>query len=105
MWNHYSQNRPRLLRNNQEVSYCEGLSELLKKKDSEIEDIISIVVITLEPNHEKTLEHLDLSHWYEPLQPGHYQLFTQHRFIQGGKWVDSASITFEVKAKDSRPQQ
>ena len=104
-WNHFSQNRPRLLRDNQEVSYREGLSERLKQKDSEIEDIIGIVVVTLEPNIEKTLEYLDLSHWYAPLQPGHYQLSTQHRFIQGGKWVDSASITFDVKAKDSQPQQ
>jgi hypothetical protein len=102
-WDLYDQNRPRLLRDNQEVSYRNGLSDLLKKKESD-GDIISLNVITLEPNHEKTLEYLDLSNWYEPLQPGHYQLSTQRRFIQGGKWVDSASITFEVIAKDRQPQ-
>jgi len=100
-WDHYSQNRPRLLRDNQEVAYREGLSEILKNKEErEIEDIISISVVTLEPNNEKTLENLDLSDWYEPLRPGHYHLSTQHRFIQGGKWVDSASVTFEVKTKE-----
>jgi len=102
-WDLYDQNRPRLLRGNQEVSYRDGLTELLKKKESE-GDIISLNTITLEPNHEKTLEYLDLSNWYEPLQPGHYQLSTQRRFVQGGKWVESASITFEVKAKETQPQ-
>jgi hypothetical protein len=68
-------------------------------------DIVSIVGVTLEPNNEKRLEDIDLTDWYEPLKPGHYQLSTQHRFIQGGKWVDSASITFEVKPKDNKPQQ
>jgi len=77
------------------------LSEILKNKEErEIEDIISISVVTLEPNNEKTLENLDLSDWYEPLRPGHYHLSTQHRFIQGGKWVESASVTFEVKTKE-----
>ena len=102
-WDLYDQNRPRLLRDNQEIAYRNGLSDLLKKKETD-GDIISLNVITLEPNHEKTLEYLDLSNWYEPLQPGHYQLSTQRRFIQGGKWVDSASITFEVIAKARQPQ-
>ena len=101
-WDLYDQNRPRLLRDNQEVPYRNGLTDLLKRKESDGE-IISPYVITLEPNHEKTLEFLDLSNWYEPLQPGHYQLSTQRRFVKGGKWVDSDSITFEVKAKDSQP--
>ena len=103
-WDHYSQNRPRLLRDNQEVAYREGLGELLKKKDLETDDIVNISVITLEPSNEKTLENLDMKDWYDPLKPGHYELSTQHRFVQGGKWVDSASITFEVKTTDSREQ-
>jgi len=103
-WDHRAQNRPHLLRDNQEVPYREGLNDLIKQKDNETGDIVSIVGVTLEPNNEKRLENLDLNDWYEPLQPGHYQLSTQHRFIQGGKWVDSASITFEVKPKDSKPQ-
>lgn len=103
-WDHRAQNRPRLLRDNQEVPYREGLSELLTQKDSETADIISITTVTLEPNNEKRLEYIDLSDWYESPKPGHYQLSTQHRFIQGGKWVDSASITFEVKPKDSKPK-
>ena len=103
-WDQFAQNRPRLLRDNQEVPYRDGLTDLLKKKDHDTGgDIVSIVVITLTPNTEKTLEQIDLSNWYEPLQPGHYQLSTQHRFVQGGKWVDSASITFEVTPKDRQP--
>lgn len=95
-WDHVAQNRPRLLRDNQELPYREGLIEVVKQKDSEIEDIISITAVTLEPSNEKMLEYLDLSDWYEPLKAGHYQLSTQHRFIQGGEWVESASITFGV---------
>src|SRR6185369_6901944 len=53
----------------------------------------------LEPNREKIVEDLDLSYWYEPLEPGHYVLSTRHRFVQGGKWVDAASVTFEVERK------
>lgn len=103
-WDYRAQNRPRLLRDNQEVPYREGLNELLIQKEREIEDIVSIVAVKLEPNNENRLEYINLSDWYEPLKPGHYQFSTQHRFIQGGKWVDSASITFEVKPKDSKPQ-
>jgi hypothetical protein len=103
-WDHYAQNRPRLLRDNQEVAYRKGVSELLKSKDRENEDIVNISVITLEPSNEKTLENLDMKDWYDPLKPGHYQLSAQHRFVQGGKWVDSASVTFEVKTKDSQQQ-
>lgn len=102
-WDLYDQNRPRLLRDNQEVSYRNGPSEFLKKKESD-DGSISVNVITLEPNQEKTLEYLDLSKWYEPLKHGHYQLSMQRRFNQGGKWVDSASVTFEVVPKESQQQ-
>jgi len=99
-WDQFAQNRPRLLRDNQEVPYRDSLTDLLKKKDNDTGgEIVSIVVITLAPNTERTLEQIDLSNWYEPLQPGYYQLSTQHRFVQGGKWVDSASIAFEVQRK------
>jgi hypothetical protein len=98
-WDSFEQNRPRLLRDNQEVAYRAGLMDRLKIKDNDTGDVISMALITLEPNKEKIVEYLDLSHWYEPLEPGHYILSTQHRFIQGGKWVDAASVTFEVERK------
>ena len=71
----------------------------LKSKDNDTGDVISMSLITLEPNREKIVEYLDLSHWYEPLEPGHYVLSTQHRFILEGKWVEAASVTFEVEWK------
>ena len=99
-WDQFAQTRPRLVRDSQQVSYRDGLSDRLKKKDEEdAADIISIVLTTLEPNKEKTLEYIDLSYWYTPLQPGHYVLSTQHRFVQGGKLVEAASIVFEVERK------
>jgi hypothetical protein len=98
-WDPFEQNRPRLLRDNQEVAYRAGLMDRLKSKDNDTGDVISLALITLEPNREKIVEYLDLNNWYEPLEPGHYVLSTQHRFIQGGKWVDAASVTFEVERK------
>jgi hypothetical protein len=98
-WDSFVQNRPRLLRDNQEVAYRPGLMDRLKSKDNDTGDVISMTLVTLEPNREKIVEYLDLSHWYEPLEPGHYVLSTQHRFTQGGKWVDAASVTFEVERK------
>ena len=96
-WDPYGQNRPLLLRDNQEVAYRAGLMDSLKSKDNDTDDVVSLELITLEPNREKIVEDLDLSYWYEPLEPGHYVLSTRHRFVQGGKWVDAASVTFEVE--------
>ena len=98
-WDTVAQNRPRLLRDNQEVPYREGISDLIEKKENS-NDIVSLVVIRLEPNMEKTLETIDLSTWYPPLEPGHYVFSTQHRFVQGGKWVDSDLIGFEVQVEN-----
>jgi len=102
-WDPYGQNRPLLLRDNQEVAYRAGLMDRLKSYDNDTGDVISMDLITLEPNREKIVEDLDLSYWYEPLEPGHYVLSTRHRFVQGGKWVDAASVTFEVERK--KPSQ
>jgi hypothetical protein len=98
-WDPYGQNCPLLLRDNQEVAYRAGLMDRLKSKDNDTGDVVSLELITLEPNREKIVEDLDLSYWYEPLEPGHYVLSTRHRFVQGGKWADAASVTFEVERK------
>ncbi|MEK6283202.1 MAG: hypothetical protein AABN95_22835 [Acidobacteriota bacterium] len=98
-WDAYAQNKPRLLRDNQELPYREDMAELTKArhtKDSDWEPT-SVRGIKLNPNEPKFLQELNLADWYEPLGPGHYVLSTQHRFIQGGKWVESAAISFEVK--------
>lgn len=40
-----------------------------------------------------------LDEWYEPLDPGHYQLDVKWRFLPDGGWTNVASTTFEVEAK------
>lgn len=96
-WDTYAQNKPRLLRDNQELAYREDKAELIKARHTKDSEPISMRGIRLKPNEPKFLQIFSLADWYEPLGPGHYVLSTQHRFIQGGKWVDSASITFEVE--------
>ena len=96
-WDSFAQNRPRLLRDNQEVGYRNGLMELLKNKDKEDGDIVHLFVIRLQPNKRKVIDYVEISDWYGPLQAGHYELSMQHRFVQGGKFVNSASVVFEVE--------
>ena len=98
-WDSLAQNRPRLLRDNQEVAYRNGLMELLKNKDKEDGDIVHLFVIRLQPNERKVIDSVEISDWYEPVQVGHYELSMQHRFVQGGKFVNSASVVFEVEEK------
>lgn len=98
-WDNYAQNKPSLFRDNQELPYRKDMAELIKgrhTKDSDWEPI-SVRGIKLSPNEPKLLQTLSLDDWYEPLGPGHYVLSTQHRFSQGGKWVESSAITFEVR--------
>lgn len=101
-WDNYAQNKPRLFRDNQEVAYREDMAELIKARHTKDSEPTSMRGIKLSPNEPKLLQTFDLADWYEPLGPGHYVLSTQHRFRQGGKWVESAAITFEVH--DAKPK-
>ncbi|MEK6283203.1 MAG: hypothetical protein AABN95_22840 [Acidobacteriota bacterium] len=98
----YSQNKLRLFRDNQELEYRKDKAELIRTKHTTEWRGIRVRLVELNPNEPKVLETFDLADWYEPLGPGHYVLSTQHRFVQGGKWVESAAITFEVQ--DTKPQ-
>jgi hypothetical protein len=98
-WDQYAQNRPRLLRDNQEVPYRTGLMELLENKDKDDLDIVHIFVMRLQPGERKVIDHLDISEWYMPLETGHYELSVQHRFGHAGKLVNSALVVFEVEKK------
>jgi hypothetical protein len=96
-WDKYAQNKPRLFRDNQELAYRKDMAKLIKVMHTKGSEPISVRGIKLSPNEPKVLEIFDLAAWYEPLGPGHYVLSTEHRFVQGGKWVESAAIFFEVK--------
>lgn len=98
-WDTFSQNRPLLFRDGQEVKYRQGLDDLLKSKEKEPGmEVIHLRITRLESSQSKPLEQIDLDNWYAPLGPGHYQLSTRHRFVHAGKWVESSSVTFEVEA-------
>jgi hypothetical protein len=99
-WDTYSQNRLLLVRDGQEVPYRKGIDDVLKSKEKEpAMEVIHLAVTHLEPSQPKSVEQIDLSNWYEPLEPGHYQVSARHRFVHAGKWVDSASIVFDVEKK------
>ena len=88
--------RPKLIRDGDPVSYRKSLDELLAQKDNE-PDFTRAKGANLGPG-EKAVTFLDLKDWYEPLKHGHYDLSVRERFIWGGRWVESSSITFEVDA-------
>ena len=96
-WDTYAQNKPRLFRDNQEVPYREDIAELIKERHTKHTESFSVRRIKLNPNEPRLLQTLILSEWYAPLGPGHYELSTERRFMQGGKWVKSAAIVFEVE--------
>lgn len=93
-------NRPQLYRDGELVSYRESVKELLQAKDRRFFDGRSNV-FGLESKKTIT-ETINLDDWYEPLQPGHYELSVWHRFIWGGEWLESPSATFEVVTKERR---
>ena len=47
-----------------------------------------------------TLQRIDLSEWYKPLVPGHYQLTVKRQFVRGGDWIQSDSINFDITRDD-----
>lgn len=100
--NLYYQNRPRLSVGGSEIPYREDISKVVKAMDSKPE-FVRIDLVTLQPNEQKELETIDLSAWYERLQPGVYELALSHRFEQGEGWIDLSPIVFEVVRSDDVP--
>ena len=90
----YQENRPLLFRDGAEVPYLIKISKLLVQKDLNISGRSSDST-TLQPG-ETTEEHVNLSDWYAPLQPGQYQIKDRRRFTWGGDWIESPTVTFGV---------
>lgn len=95
----YYYNRPQLLKDGELVPYRAGLAEVLKSKEKN-PDNQSIRTVTLHPHGTDTVI-IDMKQWYEPLQPGRYLLIVKRRFIWGGEWIESPSISFEVVPKQN----
>lgn len=90
-------NRPQLYRDGELVSYRENVKELLEVKDRRYASRRAMG-FAIEPKMSIT-ERVSLDDWYEPLQPARYELSVWHRFIWGGEWLESPSLTFEVAAE------
>lgn len=96
-WDTFSQNRPLLFRNGQEVPYRTGLNDVLKSKDKEpAMEVIHLITTRLQPGEPTIIEKIDLNTWYGLIAPGSYELGLRHRFVHGRKWVESAVVAFEV---------
>ncbi len=94
-------NRPQLYKDGNLVSYRENVTESLQGKDKRFFDGRSNV-LKLEPKTSIT-ETINLDDWYDALRPGHYKLSVWRRFIWGGEWLESPTITFEiVKTRSNR---
>ena len=64
--------RPRLLKDGREVEYLEGVKKSIDSKDKYGPNGLSpVIAVTLEPNKQTTVEYLDLTKWYGPLEAGH----------------------------------
>ncbi|HJU54889.1 MAG TPA: hypothetical protein VJ715_09965, partial [Pyrinomonadaceae bacterium] len=86
--------RPLLLRDGELIPYRDDVVELLKSRE-DYPNEHSVRGPTVPP-HKTHTEIIEMKRWYGPLQPGRYLLTVKRRFIWGGEWLESPSITFEV---------
>jgi hypothetical protein len=84
---------PQLFRDGQPVPYRKAMTEVLEKP----QPFSSSFTDLLEPGKAKMVDLISLNEWYEPLEPGHYQLDVKWLFLPDGNWTDAGSITFEVE--------
>ena len=100
--NPYFQNRPKLLKEGQDIPYRDEK----RVKQSKAEEIDQFSGRTyearLDPSVATHIGHLDLSDWYAPLEAGNYQLTNSYRFVPGGDWIESPPITFEIRCEKRR---
>ncbi|MCA1620445.1 MAG: hypothetical protein LC795_14275 [Acidobacteria bacterium] len=90
----YEHNRPRLSRGGEPVPYRQDAEKQARLASAQ-RGYSSVKYYELGPGDTAT-EAVKLDDWYEPLQAGAYRLTVGRRFILGGEWLDSPSISFEV---------
>lgn len=91
----YSDMRPELFRDGDPIPYLKKVQELAGQREKKPETIRSV------PSHlmagkEYLIGTVDAKDWYGDLPVGHYQLSVRRRFVYGGEWIQSDSLTFEV---------
>jgi hypothetical protein len=92
------ENRPELFRSGDKLDYSDGLMKTLEAREHDLPRSMP-QLYKLEPGERKRIGYINLRDWYDPLGSGHYQLSIKHRFEVGQKWIESASVTFEVIPK------
>ncbi len=96
----YYQNRPKLLRDGKAVPYRTKTADLIRSKETD-PGFMSVRLCIIEPHSVGDLEELDLSEWYDALQPGSYQLRNKYRISFDGPWTkQSAEMQFRIEPKN-----
>lgn len=95
----YGHNRPDLYRDGELLPYRRDVEELVGYSDL-LFYLDGVRFVSLGPKETFT-EIIDLGDWYEPLRPGRYRLAVRHRFIRGGRWLESPPLAFEIVPKKS----
>jgi hypothetical protein len=108
----YYQNRPKLMKDGQEIPYRSEVVEVLKWKEREGCGAGRIFGVGLEPNGKKDVDFLMINEgprvthniiWYAPLEPGKYELSIRRRFgCYKEPEAESNTIQFEVVAGESQ---
>ena len=93
--NQYKDLQLELLRDGDVVPYNKEAQLRVEKTSTEPPNDSSMFR-QLPPEKDHILRTINLLDWYETLLPGHYQLTAKRRFVWGGEWVQSESLTFDV---------
>ena len=89
----YRYNRPDLYKDGSLLPYRKDVLDKIKATDNPAGDFSRVE--QLKPGEEFT-EIIKLADWFQPLQPGRYELKVCHRFIWGGEWLETRALTFEI---------
>ncbi len=90
------QYRPRLLKDGKLLPYKEEVVKVVRAKDKSGPGSGRIISGEIKPGETVTMDHIDLADWYDPLEPGQYQLTLKYRFRHRGQPVEVNMITFNV---------
>lgn len=98
----FGQNRPELVKDGEVITYREDVEKVLEALQDTKTIRLSrrttrVTNIMLEPYETVIAEYMDLSQWYKPLKPGHYQLQLRHRLeMDQEPWISCSPIVFDV---------
>jgi hypothetical protein len=88
--------RPRLLKDDIPVQYRKEIRQAVQDTEKHFRLMGSSVGFPLLPDIPYQFGYLVLKDWYEPLEPGHYELTLKHRFGTKRRPVESNTAAFEV---------